>query len=107
MVKVAGMIRLLGMDRFERMVVDILYCKKDFALAVTRYAASAVLLPSESPFRSFAQQKKLVGLPIVDNPDILERFVLGDYPLHDRSTLSLLDFVLQSGTLRMGSSTNK
>jgi hypothetical protein len=34
-----------------------------------------------------------VGLPIIDNPDILEKFVLGDYPLHDRTTLSLLDFV--------------
>jgi hypothetical protein len=42
MVKVTGMIRLMGMDRFERMVVDLLYCKKDFALAVPRYAASAV-----------------------------------------------------------------
>lgn len=93
MVKVAGMIRLMGMDRFERMVVDLLYCKKEFVLAVNRYAASAVSLPSESPFKSFIQQKKLVGLPIVDNSDVLERFVLGDYPLHDRTTISLLDFV--------------
>ena len=93
MVKVAGMIRLMGMDRFERMVVDLLFCKKEFTLAVNRYAASAVSLPSESPFKSFIQLRKLEGLPIVDNPDVLEKFVLGNYPLHDRTTLSLLDFV--------------
>ena len=61
MVKVAGMISLMGMDRFERMVVDLLFCKKDFTLAANRYAASSVSLPSESPFKSFIQLRKLEG----------------------------------------------
>ena len=53
MVKVAGIIGLMGMDRFERLIVDLLYCRKTFNETVERYVASSLTLPEDSIFKTF------------------------------------------------------
>lgn len=93
LVKVAGMIRLMGIDRFERLVIDLRYCRKTFASSVQRYAASAVNLPPYSPFRSFVKEPSLKGLAVADDSQILEMLMIGDYSLFDRTGLSLNDFI--------------
>ena len=93
MVKVGGMIRLMGEERFGRYVVDLLYSKSEFNETVQRYVLSSVSLPAHSPFRTFVKQPRWKGLPVVDKEDTLERFIMGQYPLLDRTEVSLLEFV--------------
>ena len=93
MVKVAGMIRLMGMDRFERLIVDLYYCRRTFNETIQRYVAASATLPDDSIFKTFVKLPKLVGLPIVDNADKLEKLLLGDYPLYDRTGITLSDFI--------------
>ena len=50
-------------------------------------------LSSDSAFKSFIKMPKLKGLPVYDNKDTLEKLILGDYPLYDRSKISLQDFL--------------
>ena len=93
MVKVAGIIRLMGMERFERLIVDLLYCRKTFNETVERYVASSLTLPEDSMFKTFVKRPNLKGLAIIDNDDKFEKFLLGNYPLYDRSGISLSDFI--------------
>lgn len=94
MVKVAGMIRLMGMERFERLVTDLYYCRKMFKETVQRYAASSFSLPEKSAFKIFVKEPDLKGIPIVDNEQKLEKLLLGEYPLYDRTKISLSDLIL-------------
>ena len=93
MVKVAGIIRLMGMERFERLIIDLLYCRKTFNETVERYVASSLTLPEDSMFKTFVKRPNLKGLAIIDNDDKFEKFLLGNYPLYDRSGISLSDFI--------------
>lgn len=93
MIKVAGLIRLMGMERFNRLVIDLKFCSKTFAETVQRYVVSSQALPANSVFKSFVKQPTLKGLPVVDNDDTLEYWLLGTYPIYDRSIISLGDFV--------------
>ena len=93
MIKVAGIIRLMGMDRFERLIVDLLYCRRTFNDTVERYVASSLTLPEDSIFKTFVKRPNLKGLAIIDDVDKFEKFLLGDYPLYDRSGISLSDFI--------------
>lgn len=94
MVKVAGMIRLMGIERFERLVIDLYYCRKTLKENVHRYVASSFTLPESSIFKTFVKEPNLKGLPIVDNEQKLEKLLLGEYPLYDRTGISLSDFIL-------------
>ena len=93
MVKVAGIIRLMGYNRFERLIVDLLYCRRTFNDTVERYVASSLTLPEDSIFKTFVKRPNLKGLAIIDNDDKFEKFLLGNYPLYDRSGISLSDFI--------------
>ena len=93
MVKVAGIIRLMGIDRFERLIVDLFYCRKTFNETVDRYVASSLTLPEDSAFKTFVKRPNLKGLTIIDNDDKFDKFLLGNYPLYDRSGISLSDFI--------------
>lgn len=93
MLVVAGIIRLMGMERFERLVVDLRYCRRSFMDAVERYVASAQTLPTTSIFKSFIKQPTLKGLPVIDDVEILEKLLLGNYPLYDRTQISLGSFI--------------
>ena len=70
-----------------------------------RYAESADSLPRDSIFKSFVKLPKLKGLPIQDDVKTLEMFLLGDYPLYDRSLISLKDFMsFKSDNIKWGKS---
>jgi hypothetical protein len=73
MVKVAGIIRLMGMERFERLIVDLLYCRKTFNETVERYVASSLTLPEDSMFKTFVKRPNLKGLAIIDNDKKFEK----------------------------------
>lgn len=104
MLKVAGVIRLAG-ERFDRLVVDLLFCRETFMLTCQRYAESSESLQKDSPFKSFVKLPKLSGLPIQDNIEKLERFILGQYPLYDRTQISMKDFVsFKSDNIKWGKS---
>ena len=89
MLVVAGIIRLMGMERFERLVVDLRYCRRSFMDGVEGYVASAQTLPTTSIVKSFIKQPTLKGLPVIDDVEILEKLLLGDYPLYDRTQISI------------------
>ena len=104
MLKVAGLVRLTG-ERFDRLVVDLLYCRETFMLTCQRYAESSESLPKDSLFKSFVKLPKLSGLPVQDNVETLERLIMGDYPLYDRSRISLKDFLsFKSDNVKWGKS---
>ena len=104
MIKVGGLIRLLG-DRFERLVKDLLYCRDTFTATCQRYAETSENLPKDSIFKSLVKLPKLKGLPIYDNVDTMEKLMLGEYPLYDRSQISLKDFVsFRSESVKWGKS---
>jgi hypothetical protein len=92
MLKVGGLIRLLG-GRFDRLIKDLSYSRETFMATCQRYAETADSLPRDSIFKSFVKLPKLKGLPVYDNVKTLETFLLGDYPLYDRSMISLKDFM--------------
>ena len=93
MLKMGGLIRMMGEERFDRIVIDLLYDKNVFLTTCQRYVESSENLSSDSAFKSFIKMPKLKGLPVYDNKDTLERLILGDYPLYDRSKISLQDFL--------------
>ena len=93
MLKIGGMIRMMGDERFDRIVLDLLYDRSIFLTTCQRYVESSENLTADSPFKSFIKMPKLKGLPIYDNKDTLERLLLGDYPLYNRSKISLQDFL--------------
>ena len=95
MLKIGGMIRMMGQERFDRTVIDLLYDKNGFLTTCQRYVESSENLTADLAFKSFIKMPKLRGLPVYDNKDTLERLVLGDYPLYDRSKISLQDFLRQ------------
>ena len=102
MLKVGGLIRLLG-GRFERLIKDLSYCRETFTATCQRYAESADNLPKDSIFKSFVKLPKLKGLPIYDKTTTLETFLSGDYPLYDRSQISLKDFLsFKSDSIKWG-----
>jgi hypothetical protein len=104
MIKVRGLIRLLG-SRFERLVKDLLYCRETFTANGQRYAESSENLSRDSISKSFGNLPKLKGLPICDNVDKLVRLMLGNYPLYDRSHISLKDFLsFRSDSVKWGRS---
>ena len=75
------------------MMPDLLYCRKTFQSTVQRYVASAHTYPEDSIFKSFVKQPYLKGLPIVDDETKHEQFILGVYPLYDRTGITLSDFI--------------
>lgn len=93
MVVAAGIIRLMGIERFERLVIDLCYNRQTFKENVQRYVSSAYTLPEGSIFKTFVKEPNLKGLPIVNDEQKLERLPLGDYPLYDRTGISLSDFI--------------
>ena len=104
MLKVGGLIRLLG-GRFDRLIKDLSYSRETFMAACQRYAESADSLPKDSIFKSFVKLPKLKGLPVYDNVKTLETFLLGEYPLYDRSLISLKDFIsFRSDGIKWGKS---
>ena len=104
MLKVAGLVRLTG-ERFDRLVVDLSYCRETFMSTCQRYAESSEGLPKDSPFKSFVKLPKLSGLPVQDNVETLEMLMMGDYPLYDRSRISLKDFLsFKSDSAKWGKS---
>jgi hypothetical protein len=107
MLKVGGLIRLLG-GRYDRLIKDLSYCNETFTAACQRYAESADNLPKDSIFKSFVKLPKLKGLPIYDEGKKLEIFLLGDYPLYDRSQISLKDFLsFKSDSIKWGKSPSR
>ena len=71
-VKVAGIIRLMGMERFKRLIIDLLYCRTTFTETVERYFAPPLTLPEDSMFKTFVKRPYLNGLAIIDNEDNLK-----------------------------------
>ena len=92
MLKVGGLIRLMG-ARFDRLVTDLSYNRDTFMDMCQKYSETSEDLPKEALFKSFVRLPKLRGLPVQDNVETLERFLLGDYPFYDRTKISLKDFV--------------
>ena len=104
MLKVGGLIRLLG-GRFDRLIKDLSYSRETFMATCQRYAETADSLPRDSIFKSIVKLPKLKGLPVYDNVKTLETFLLGDYPLYDRSMISLKDFMsFKSDSIKWGKS---
>jgi hypothetical protein len=104
MLKVGGLKRLLG-ERFDRLIKDLSYSRQTFMATCQRYAESAESLPKNSIFKSFVKLPKLKGLPVYDDVNTLEMLLLGDYPLYDRSQISLKDFVsFKSENVKWGKS---
>lgn len=93
MVKVVGFIRRMGIDGFERLIVDLLYCRRTFNETVERYVASSLTLPEDSIFKSFIKRPTLEGFAIIDNEEKIEKLLLGNDTLYDRSGISLSDFI--------------
>ena len=96
MLKVGGLIRLMG-TRFDRLVTDLNYNRETFMDMCQKYSETSEDLPKEALFKSFVRLPKLRGLPVQDNVETLERFLLGDYPFYDRTRISLKDFVDSRG----------
>lgn len=92
MLKVGGLIRLMG-ARFDRLVTDFNYNRETFMGMCKKYSETSEDLPREALFKSFVRLPKLRGLPVQDNVETLEIFLLGDYPFYDRTQISLKDFV--------------
>ena len=67
MKKVAGMIRMMGNERFDRLVIDLKYDREDFLEVCARYADSSQNLLTNSVFKSFIKLPKLKGIPAHDN----------------------------------------
>ena len=96
MLKVGGLIRLMG-ARFDRLVIDLNYNRETFMGMCQKYSETSEELPREALFKSFVRLPKLCGLPVQDNVETLEKFLLGDYPFYDRTQISLKDFVNTRG----------
>ena len=91
--KIGGMIRLLGWERFSKLVLDLTYSPKYFMANCQRYEESAADLPSDSPFKSFGKLSHISDLPVMENKSKLECVLLGIYPQYDRTTISLNDYL--------------
>jgi hypothetical protein len=96
MLKVGGLIRLMG-ARFDRLVTDLSYNRESFMGMCQKYSETSEDLPKDALVKTFARLPKLRGLPIQDNVEKLERFLLGDYPFYDRTQISLKDFADSNG----------
>ena len=53
MLKMGGMIRMMGQERFNRMIIDVLYDKNVFLTTCQRYVESSGNLTADSAFKSF------------------------------------------------------
>jgi hypothetical protein len=91
--KVGGMIRLLGWNRFEKMVLDLDYKPKYFMENCQRYEESAINLPDESHFKSLGKLSHISDLPVFTNKQKLDCILLGTYPQYDRTVICLSDFL--------------
>lgn len=71
----------MGIERFERLIIDLYYCRKTFKETVQRYVASSFTLPEKSVFKTFVKEPNLKGLLIVDNEQKFEKLLLEEFPL--------------------------
>ena len=76
MIIVAGIIRLLHWERFERLIDDLEFKSSHFLEVCQKYADRSGRLPDSSPIKSLAKLNYLIGLPIMDDKTKLENFLL-------------------------------
>lgn len=93
--KFGGMIRLLGWERFSKLVLDLSYSPKYFMANCQRYEESAADLPADSPFKTLGKLSHISDLPVIEIKTKLECVLLGTYPQYDRTTISLNDYLRQ------------
>ena len=93
MSKVGGMIRLLGWERFQKLVLDLDYNSKYFMTNCQRYEESAADLPVTSTFKTLGKLSHISDLPVFTNKHKLDCVLLGTYPQYDRTVICLGDFI--------------
>ena len=99
--KIGGMIRLLGWERFSKLVLDLSYSPKYFVANCQRYEESAADLPADSPIKTLGKLSHISDLPVIEIKTKLECVLLGTYPQYDRTTISLNDYLRSTFKIRM------
>lgn len=93
MIKVGGMIRLMGWERVNKMVLDLNYSHKFFMTTCERFEETAANLPVESAFKTFGKLGHVTDLEVCQTKAKLECILMGVYPQYDRSVISITDFL--------------